>query len=247
MCEIIISKSSILKLVVDSYKDIITDGIWNFSEDGIVMQAIDSSHIFICEMKLSCKMFSSYSCKSSVSVGILFSNLAKILKCSANDDSVTMKLNGTESINISFKNKTSKKSSKFVLKTVETDHENLDIPEKIFDCNICVSGKEFKSIMSDLSHFGDDCTINVSENMVNFSVKGDTGEGDISLTDLKSKIIKPVKLTFSINHLLNFTKTVALSEDINICMSDDCPMMVTYNMEHNSFIKFYLAPKIDSE
>lgn len=247
MCEVVIAKSSILKSVIDSYKDNISDGIWNFSSDGISMQAIDSSHVFICEMKLSNELFKTYACNNPVSVGISFNNFAKVLKCSSNDDSISLKLNGTTNIIISFKNKTSNRSSKFDLKTVEVDHENVDIPEKTFDCNICLNSKEFKSVMSDLNQFGDDCMINVSNGLVNFSVKGDIGEGDVSLTDLKMDVIKPVKLTFSIKHLLNFTKATMVSDDLNICMSDGCPMMINYKMESGSYVKFYLAPKIDNE
>lgn len=247
MCEVVIAKSSILKSVIDSYKDNISDGIWNFSSDGISMQAIDLSHVFICEMKLSDKLFKTYLCNNPVSVGISFNNLAKVLKCSSNDDSVSLKLNGTTNITVSFKNKSSNRSSKFDLKTVEVDHENVDIPEKTFDCNICLSSKEFKSVMSDLNQFGDDCIISVSNGSVNFSVKGDIGEGDVSLTDLKMDVVKPVKLTFSIKHLLNFTKATMVSDDLNICMSDGCPMMISYGMESGSYVKFYLAPKIDNE
>ncbi len=248
MCEVVIAKSSILKSVIDSYKDNISNGIWNFSNDGISMQAIDSTHIFICEMKLSNELFKTYMCKNPVSVGISFNNFAKVLKCSSNDDSVSLKLNGKTNIIVSFKNKASNRSSKFDLKTVEIDHENVNIPEKIFDCNICINSKEFKSVMSDLNQFGDDCVISVSEGAVDFSVKGgDIGDGDISLTNLKMNVTKPVKLTFSIKHLLNFTKATAISDDLNICMSDDCPMMISYGMEFESYVKFYLAPKIDNE
>jgi proliferating cell nuclear antigen len=89
--------------------------------------------------------------------------------------------------------------------------------------------------------------ISVSNGSVNFSVKGDIGEGDVSLTDLKMDVVKPVKLTFSIKHLLNFTKATMVSDDLNICMSDGCPMMISYGMESGSYVKFYLAPKIDNE
>lgn len=247
MCEVVIAKSSILKSVIDSYKDNISEGIWNFSNDGIYMQAIDSSLAFICEMKLSNKLFKTYLCNNKVSVGISFNNFAKVLKCSSSDDSVSLRLNGTTNIIVSFKNKSSNRFSKFDLKTVEVNHENVDIPVKIFDCNINISSKEFKSVISDLNQFGDDCMVSVSDGLVNFSVKGDAGEGDVSLTDLKMDVVKPVKLTFSIKHLLNFTKATMVSDDLNICMSDGCPMMISYGMESGSFVKFYLAPKIDNE
>ncbi len=245
MCEVIV-KSSIIKSVIDSYKDNITEGIWKFSNDGITMQAIDTSHVFICEMKLSKESFSSFVCNSPVSVGISFNNLAKILKCSSNDDAISLKLIGKTNIIVSFKNKGSNRSSKFDLKTIEIFYENVNIPETVFDCNIYISSKEFKSIMSDLSQFGEDCVINVSVDVVNFSVKGDIGEGNVSLTNLKFDV-KPVKVTFSIKHLLNFTKATAMSDDLNLCISDGCPMMINYRMEHDSYVKFYLAPKLDSE
>ena len=246
MCEIVVSKSQVLKNIVDSCL-LLSEGIWNFFENEITMQSIDPSHVFVCEMKLSKELFSKYSHKNSVSVGIQFNNLAKVLKSSPSDEPVSLKINDKTNIDVSFKNKASSRSSKFSIKAVEIEHEEINILERTFDCKVVINNKELKNVLSDLVQFGDECVITAEKESVDFSVKGGIGDGNITLTGLKIEVINPVKLTFSIKHLINFTKTVSLSEDVNIGMSDGFPMMLEYSIDTNSYIKFHLAPKSETE
>jgi proliferating cell nuclear antigen len=250
MCDIKIAKSSTLKCIIDSYKDNITEGIWKFSEEGITMLMIDPSHIFVCEMRLGTEGFESYKLETSVSVGISFVNLSKVLKCSSNDDSVIISLakDNPSDVSITFIGKTSKKS-KFEIKLIEIENEDLNIPNKEFDCNIKINSKEFKSIISDLNQFGDNCTFDITSESMNFYTKGDVGTGNMSLSkdDIKMEVKKPIKLTFSIKCLLNFTKATSLSDTICLSMSEDSPMMLTYNIENMGHVKFYLAQKIENE
>ena len=62
-----------------------------------------------------------------------------------------------------------------------------------------------------VKQFGDDCLINVTNESINFSTKGDIGDGDITLykDNIKLEVVKPVKLMFSIDHLINFTKSIS--------------------------------------
>lgn len=60
---------------------------------------------------------------------------------------------------------------------------------------------------------------------------------DIELTE-------PVSLTFSLKYLVNFCKASALSNTVKICLSNEVPLLVEYNISGNSYLRFYLAPKV---
>lgn len=59
---------------------------------------------------------------------------------------------------------------------------------------------------------------------------------DIELTE-------PVSLTFSLKYLVNFCKASALSNQVKICLSNEVPLLVEYNLSGSSYLRFYLAPK----
>ncbi|OCH90769.1 proliferating cell nuclear antigen [Obba rivulosa] len=55
-----------------------------------------------------------------------------------------------------------------------------------------------------------------------------------------------VTLTFSLKYLLNFAKSTTLSKKVVLMMSNDVPLLVSYEFG-NGFIRYYLAPKIGDD
>jgi hypothetical protein len=60
---------------------------------------------------------------------------------------------------------------------------------------------------------------------------------DIALTE-------PVNLTFSLKYLINFCKATGLCGQVNLCLSNEVPLLVEYKLPNSSFLRFYLAPKV---
>lgn len=60
---------------------------------------------------------------------------------------------------------------------------------------------------------------------------------DIELTE-------PVSLTFSLKYLVNFCKASGLSSTVKLCLSNEVPLLVEYNIAGSSYLRFYLAPKV---
>jgi hypothetical protein len=60
---------------------------------------------------------------------------------------------------------------------------------------------------------------------------------DIELTE-------PVSLTFALKYLVNFCKASALSNQVKICLAQEVPLLVEYPLSGNSYLRFYLAPKV---
>ena len=53
---------------------------------------MDSSHVSLVAMQLRSDGFEHYRCDRNLSMGMNLGNMAKMLKCAANDDIVTMKV-----------------------------------------------------------------------------------------------------------------------------------------------------------
>ena len=52
---------------------------------------MDSSHVSLCAMRLREDGFEHYRCDRDMNLGLNLGNLAKILKCAQNDDTITIK------------------------------------------------------------------------------------------------------------------------------------------------------------
>ena len=58
---------------------------------------------------------------------------------------------------------------------------------------------------------------------------------------------EPVALTFSLKYLVNFCKASGLSTTVKLCLSNEVPLLVEYSLASNSYLRFYLAPKVSHD
>merc|ERR1712205_60611 len=91
MLEARIAQGSLLKKLIEALKDLVTEANFDCDEQGITLQAMDSSHVSLCAMQLKADGFEHYRCDRSMSIGMNLTSLSKILKCAGNDDVITMK------------------------------------------------------------------------------------------------------------------------------------------------------------
>jgi proliferating cell nuclear antigen len=259
MFEARLTQAGLLKKILDSVKDLVTDANFECSSTGIVLQAMDSSHVSLVSLLLKSDGFEHYRCDRSLSLGISLSAMAKILKCASNDDSVTLKADDNgDSITFMFESQKQDKISDFELKLLEIDSEHLGIPDTEYKAIIQMSGPEFQRICRDLTILGDTVQIAATKDGVKFSVSGDLGNGNITIrpsaeVDTKSddatsiQLQEPVSLTFALRYLNFFTKATPLASSVHLSMSKDVPLVVEYRIEDLGYIRYYLAPKIEDE
>jgi proliferating cell nuclear antigen len=90
---------------------------------------------------------------------------------------------------------------------------------------------------------------------VKFACKGDIGNGSVTLrghnnidkpdNSVDIELTEPVALTFSLKYLVNFCKASGLSSRVKLCLSNEVPLLVQYELSSNSYLRFYLAPKVN--
>lgn len=96
--------------------------------------------------------------------------------------------------------------------------------------------------------------IEATKEGVKFACQGDIGSGSVTLrshTDVANpeknvsiELSEPVALTFSLKYLVNFCKASGLSTTVKLCLSNEVPLLVQYELSSNSWLRFYLAPKV---
>jgi proliferating cell nuclear antigen len=97
-------------------------------------------------------------------------------------------------------------------------------------------------------------SIEASKDGVRFACQGDIGSGAVTLrqhtniekpeNDVTINLSEPVSLTFSLKYLVNFCKASGLSGKVRLCLSQEVPLLVEYQLSGNSHLRFYLAPKV---
>lgn len=258
MFEARLEEGGILKKVLDAIKDLLNEATFDCSESGLQLQAMDNSHVSLVSLNLRSEGFENYRCDRNLSMGMNLASLAKILKCSNNDDVVTIKAqDNADIVTFTFESKNGERVSEFDMKLMNLDQEHLGIPETDYACVVKMGSSEWARIVRDLSQFGESITIACSKQGVKFSSTGDIGTGNVKLAQNSSadgakdqisiELQEPVTLTFASRYLNAFAKASSLADQVQLSMSPEVPLVVEFKVSEIGYIRYYLAPKIEDE
>ena len=259
MLEARFGKGGEFKKIFEAIREIVNEGNFDCSHNGIAMQAMDSSHVALVALMLRSEAFQPFRCDRPMSLGISFTTLTKILKCASNDDSITMfsENDKPDRLGLIFEDTKNDKVSEYEVKLITLDSEHLSIPDQKFQAQVKMSSAEFQKIIRDLGSLGDTITVDVDKGSITFKTTGSDGSGTVKLKPpseldedalpLEIDLDAPVSLGFSTKYLANVTKATPLSNMVHLSLMEGSPMLVEYVMEDVGYIRFYLAPKLDGE
>ncbi|KAL9613522.1 MAG: hypothetical protein Q9167_001964 [Letrouitia subvulpina] len=253
-----LEQAQLLKKVVDAIKDLVQDCNFDCNDSGIALQAMDNSHVALVSMMLKAESFSPFRCDRNIALGINLTSLMKVLRCAQNEDILTLKADDApDVVNLVFESAESDRLSEYDIKLMDIDQEHLGIPETDYAARISMPSSEFQRICRDLMALSESVSIEATKDGVKFSCMGDIGSGAVTLRshtnvenpekNIDISLTEPVALTFSLKYLVNFCKASGLSNTVKLCLSSEVPLLVEYALAANSYLRFYLAPKIGDE
>ncbi|KAM0345297.1 hypothetical protein ACHAPU_006696 [Fusarium lateritium] len=258
MLEARLDTASLLKKVIDAIKDLVQDCNFDCNDSGIQLQAMDNSHVALVAMMLNPESFGVFRCDRNISLGVNLTSLTKVLRAAQNEDILTLKAeDGPDVLNLMFESSGKDRVSEYDLKLMDIDQEHLGIPDTEYAATVSMPSAEFRRICTDLMAMSESVMIEASKDGVKFACNGDIGNGSVTLRSSQNiekpkesvtiEMSEPVALTFSLKYLVNFCKASGLSDTVKICLSNEVPLLVEYDLEGNSYLRFYLAPKIGDE
>lgn len=84
-----LSNADVFKKIVFAVGDLVENGNLECTADGISLQAMDGGHVSLVSLFLSSHSFDNFACSNDISLGINFTALSKVLKCSKPKDALT--------------------------------------------------------------------------------------------------------------------------------------------------------------
>ncbi|KAI9835152.1 MAG: hypothetical protein M1819_002521 [Sarea resinae] len=258
MLEARLEQANLLKKVVDAIKDLVQDCNFDCNDSGIALQAMDNSHVALVSMMLKAESFSPFRCDRNIALGINLTSLTKVLRCAQNEDILTLKAeDAPDVVNLVFESSESDRISEYDIKLMDIDQEHLGIPDTEYAATITMPSAEFQRICRDLMALSESVAIEATKDGVKFACQGDIGSGSVTLRshsnvdkpdlNVDIELSEPVALTFSLKYLVNFCKASGLSTTVKLCLSNEVPLLVEYDLAGSSYLRFYLAPKIGDD
>ena len=226
----------------------------HFNKNEVFIQAMDSSHVSILEIKLPSEWFDTYNVKSDTMIGVNTNILFKVLN--TREKSHTLRLVLEEDnmdkleINLLSEN-TTVYDRNYLIPLVDIDSEIMGIPAMEYQAELSFPSAVLSTLIDQMKMFGETLNVSCSEEKVEMNAEStDNGKMyvNIPIDDLNSFAIEEdetINMSFSLLHLKNICLYGKISKEVEVNLKRDYPIKLVYNLDHeDAKAMFYLAPKI---
>ena len=226
-----------------------------FETELVHIQGMDKSHVCLFDVKLHKNWFTNYDIIDSTKICFDSNVFHSIISTKSENQDLIIKMNSDEKdvLYVNFESIEAKKGDfkkSFKMPLAEYEYEEMNIPTVDYDAEFSLLSKQITDMFSQLNNFGNDIIINCSETSISLTTNGITGEMrvDIPIDDLSSYSIvegEDITLTYSLAYINKMCITNKLSADVELSLSNECPMKISYDLGDDSSMIFFMAPKLN--
>jgi proliferating cell nuclear antigen len=185
-------------------------------------------------------------------IGINTDHLYRIVRTATNDDTITFYVDQADpnSLGILLEDGERKQVTRFKLNLLDRDEPDIQLPETEFSTHITMPSLDFQKICRDMTLLGAK-TVEIKNvnSSLTFSCKGHfasrttvMGDSESEFSIQKKESDEIVTGTFSLPHLVLFTKCTNLCNNLEVRMKNDWFLMIRYVVANLGEIKLCLMP-----
>lgn len=253
MFKIKTSNAKLWRDLVTAISTVIDEGAFSITPEGISLRAMDPSHVAMVDFSLSKQAFDEYQCDKPLKMGISLTGMLKFLRGIGTNEVLELSFDeGIGKLNVQAKGKYTRT---FSMSTLELVSEEAPSPKKFtFNARVKILSSNLRQALSDAVMVSDYVRLEAATDKFVVKTSGDIasvtaefvrGSSDV-LLDLA--IQQDSSATFSLGYLNDIVKTASVtSEVVTLEFSSDMPLKLDFEMPQDSYLRFYLAPRIEAE
>lgn len=244
-----------IRTLAEGLKSMLVEMSLVFDKEGIRMIAMDNTRTVMTHMRLYANKFEHFEYNHSapkLDVGLSTDHFYRIVKTVTNDDTITFSVSKAESnhLTITLENGEKKRRIQYKLNLLDRDESDIKMPETVFATRITMPSLDFQKICRDMTLLSAK-TVDIMNtgNTLTFRCKGPFASQTVTMGDSASEMNidkkdsnEIVSGTFSLPHLVLFTKCSNLSNNLEVHMKNDWFLMIRYVIANLGDIKLCLMP-----
>jgi len=241
-----------IRLLTDSIStiaEIIDEGIFKLSKDGISLIASDRAMVAVVNFKISSSAFENFEVDKEQTMGLDITNFLSVLRRAGADDKATFSLQDSK-LEVVLRNSGRRK---FVLPLLDLSQEEIPAVDQLeFASKVELAPDILQSGVADAEVVADSVIFDV--NVAGFSMKA---EGDISSTELELekgdksllqlKVDGNARARYPLDYLKKIVKAAKISESVVLEWGQDYPMKISFKSGDKISLSFVLAPRVSEE
>lgn len=248
--KIIMEEAPFLKSAIDSIVNLVEEGVFEITSEGIKLKAMDPSQISMISFSMGKDAFETFEIDESRALGLDISQLSNVLSRGKKGEKAELSLEDGRLI-VRFSSDKNKKTFKIPL--LELGSTMQKEPKIEYQNYVKINADAFKESLKDAKLISSHVRLLISPDNFVVDVKGDSGhlkdefhKDSEEVIEVKTSSNGGTKATFPLQYLEDIVKASGSSTEITINLETDKPLKISYDMS-GAKIVYYLAPRIEND
>lgn len=246
---LVIGDAKQFKQCIEAVVNLVDEGSFEISKDGIHLRAMDPSQIAMVDFTLPAKAFTELDAGESVALSLNLADFLKILSRARGDEQLALSLEERESkCLLEFSGPGGKRSVRLPL--TELNLTTPREPKVTFDATLKLRGGTFKEMLKDAGLLSSHVVLSASPELFVIEAKGDSGDLKIETKKDSAHFVElstqsKARAMYPFEYLDNITKSCPEDSIIQVQLKNDAPVKISYSVGQAS-LTYYLAPRVES-
>jgi proliferating cell nuclear antigen len=245
--KMVLSDAKIWKNIIESLT-LLDEANFIASERGIELRAMDPSRVAMVDFFLPANAFETYECTDTTRLGINLDEMTQIMRRSGTSDELTMELEGTSKLVMTFKGQNVRSFGISLLDLGDSEYPAPTIESK---AKVKLTAEALQQAVKDAEIIGDHIRIVTDDNGITLSASSETKDVMIFI-EKDSDVIAEFNVKeessamYSLSYLTEMTKAIKASELVMLAFSASMPIQLEFPIVAGGKLTYYLAPRIET-
>jgi proliferating cell nuclear antigen len=246
MFKAVLTELELLTSTISSIAEIIDEGIFKISKQGISLIAADRAMVAVVDFNIFAKAFESYEADKEESIGLNIGNLLSVLKRAKSSDKLTFVLQEGK-LQIIIQNSSTRK---FYVPLLDLKEEEVPPIEQLeFSASVELTPEILESGIADAEIVADSVLFEASEKGFRMIAEGDISKTELELEKGNEALISleakgEIRARYPLDYLKKMMKAAKIAESITIRFGRDYPMKLEFNVGEKVKMAYVLAPRV---
>jgi proliferating cell nuclear antigen len=247
---------NLIKAVMESLSEFSEKAEFVMDEHGIKIQVMDTMHVALADVFLSCDMFQHYRCDRRRQIGIDFKQFMKALRKITLERDGVLRIVCDDYIDGFMLQRIyypEEHDLKLTVKQSSFGSESYRIPEAQYANEVLMPVENFMRIARDVCSFGDTVSIKAEKDSVLFELKSDSIDAAMVLReaakegDTKINVTSPMPVQMATKYISYISKAAPMCDRVKLFLDPEMPVFFGLDFRGATYVKFYIAPKLGED
>ncbi|RAP49223.1 MAG: DNA polymerase sliding clamp [Methanosphaera sp. rholeuAM270] len=244
MFKLVTSNIGAFKSSFGAIGNIVNEAQLEIDEDGLRLNAIDSSHVTFIHMELREDSFDVFESTKPEKISFDCDEFLKVIKRANKDSIMELSVEGNNLV-VKFEGATDKT---FKIRLMDIENDIPDVPTIDFPTKIGIQTSLVKEIVSDIDNFSQKLQLHVDGDVAKFTAFGDYCDAEIEWVHGQKNINEEYDSVYDLSKIKEMLKADKFARECYLSYGNDMPLLLEMvNYDESEKLGFMLAPRIEEQ